>query len=227
VLSTVIGIVAVIGLLLPGFVIAEVAKSGRARAAESDLELTLRALFYALALHLCFVWWTKRLVDRIEHPRDWTRHLDVLIPYTGIVIIGAPVVLGVVLNLYLRHVESTAGRTSLFHTILGGRDARDPWDYLFQRLRTGAWLIVQLKGGDSANPRLLGGKLGKHSAAGQSPSEHSLYLQELWAVSDTFPRNLLLPIEPQRGVWIAAGQIDSIQVLNPPGASLQSESNGS
>jgi hypothetical protein len=221
-LSTVVAIIAAISLLLPGFLVAEIARSGRARASESDLELTLRSLFYALLIQLSFVWWTRVVADRVPKPVDWHRHLDVLVPYAAVVLLGVPVAVGVMLNLYLRRVESTAGNVRLHHRILGGRDARDPWDYVFQRLRNGAWLVIQLKGGEPGSPRLVGGKFGAHSAVGQSPTPHSLYLQELWGVGAAFPHDLVAPIKPQRGFLIPADQIDSIQILNPPGANVQS-----
>jgi hypothetical protein len=226
VLTTLVRVLAAIALLRPGFVIAELAKSGRARARESDLELALRALFYALILHGVFVWWTRNLVLRIDRVQEWTDHVDALLLYTAVVLVAAPTIIGIGLNLYLRHVEAGEGTLKLRHQILGGRDARDAWDYLFQRLNKGAWLIVELRGGDPESPRLLGGKYGDDSAVGQSPTEHNLYLEELWTVSTTFPRNLVEAITPQRGIWVAADEIESIQVLNPPGAEIQSETDG-
>lgn len=133
-------------------------------------------------------------------------------------LIGVPLLIGVIPNRYLRNAEETAGSLSLFQRILGGKDARDAWDFLFPSSNHGAWLVVELEGGDAEVPRLVGGKFGRLSAVGQSPSEHNLYVQEMWTVSRTFPRNLVEPLDPRRGVRLPARAIRSIQVLNPPGS---------
>ncbi|MDX6696810.1 MAG: hypothetical protein QOE65_207 [Solirubrobacteraceae bacterium] len=222
-LTTVAGVASTIALLLPGFTVAELAKSGRARASESDLELVLRALFYALLLHVAFAWWTRWLALRVGSVADWTDHVNALLAYVAGVVIGAPVLAGLALNTYLRRAEAREGPVSTFQRVLGGRDARDAWDYLFPQLvRRGAWLLVELETISSDRPRLVGGKFGKRSAVGQSPSEHNLYLQEVWTVSPAFPHNLVEPIRPARGIWITARDIRAVQALDPPAAKVES-----
>jgi hypothetical protein len=91
--------------------------------------------------------------------------------------------LGLPINAVLRHAEQR-GTLSWWHYALGGRDARDAWDYSFQRAAaTGAWVLVHLKGGDPDYPRMVLGKFGERSAVGQTPAAHDLFLQELWSVS--------------------------------------------
>jgi hypothetical protein len=221
VLNTTVSILAAVALLLPGFIVVEIARSGRARAGESDLEIALRALFFALVIHTAFSWWTRLLVQRIHDLDAWPAHVDALVLYSVVVLLLVPVALGVVLNRYLRKVEASQGRLKLHQRVLGGGDVRDAWDYVFQRLAgPGGWLIVELRGSDSKTLRLVGGKCGDQSSVGQSPSEHNLYLQELWTVGTTFPHNLVEKIEPQRGMWIACDAIVRIEVLNPPGVAL-------
>lgn len=209
--DTVVGVIIAVALILPGFVIAELSMVGRARAQTSELETVLRALFYALLLHVLASPWTRELALRIDPLDEWTQHLNALLLYTLVVLGAVPVTTGLLLGGYLRRVE-TRGSPGALYSVLGARDARDAWDYVFQRLDPGAWLIIELGEG-----RLVGGKYGEHSSVGQSPSEHDLYLQELWHVDDTgFEPNLFGRVEPARGMWIAADQVRSVRVLNPP-----------
>ncbi|MDQ6915523.1 MAG: DUF6338 family protein [Actinomycetota bacterium] len=219
-LSTIAGIVAAVALLLPGFTVAELAKSGRARARESDLEMALRALFYALAIHLAFAWWTRLLVLRIHSVDDWPSHLNALLLYGAVVLGLVPVTVGLLLNRYLRRAEAGQRPVGTLQRVLGGRDAGDAWDAVFPQLVHGSWLVVELRSDDPSRPAFTGGKFGKLSAAGQSPAEHNLYLEEMWTVSTTFPRDLVEGIEPPRGIWLPAGDIRGIQILSPPGADL-------
>ena len=97
--STVTGVIIAIALLLPGFVIAELSLVGRARAQMSDLELVLRALFYALILHLLASPWTRHLVDEVGPVSSWSHHLSPLVAYTAVVLVIAPIALGTSLGL--------------------------------------------------------------------------------------------------------------------------------
>jgi hypothetical protein len=218
VLSTAVGILAAVALLLPGFTMAELAKSGRPRAHESDLETALRALFYALAIHLVFSWWTRLLVLRIHSVDDWPQHLNALLLYAVVVLVFVPVTAGLLLNRYLRRWDADQRPVGMLQRVLGGRDAGDAWDSVFPQLLKGAWLVVELHSDDASRPSFVGGKFGKLSAAGQSPAEHNLYVEEMWTVSQTFPRNLVERIDPQRGIWIPAADIRGVQILNPPTA---------
>jgi hypothetical protein len=169
--DTLIGVLIAIALVLPGFVIVQLSRVGRATADESEVELVLRALFYALLLHAAYAGWTSALIEGIPDPEDWPEHLRELLPYVATVLIATPVVIGTVLGRYLRNVER-AGKTGTLSAVLGAKDARDAFDYLFQRLDEGGWLIVELTGN-----QFVGGKYGKHSSVGQSPSPHDLCLQ--------------------------------------------------
>src|SRR5215217_8571063 len=69
-LSTVVALLAAVALLVPGFLVAELANARGARSSRSDLELALRALFYALVIHLLFLWWSVRVFDDVGHGRQ-------------------------------------------------------------------------------------------------------------------------------------------------------------
>jgi hypothetical protein len=216
VLTTAIAILAAIALLLPGFIVAELAIARGARASRSDLELALRALSYALLVHLIFGSWTADLVDRIGPVEEWTDHVAALSLYSGVVLVLAPVILGVVLNVALAYVERRDGPPPLWAAALGAGQARDAYDFAFQRFSDeGAWVIVELVGHTSGEPRLVGGRYGRSSAVGQTPSAHDLYLEQLCVVEEGRDglRHLTQATEPPRGLYIAAAQIVRLEVL--------------
>lgn len=219
--NTVVGVLVAVAVVLPGFVIAELSLVGRARAARSDLELVLRALFYALVLHIVASPFTKMLVDEMGSLSNWQSHLVPLVAYTGVVLVIVPVAAGLILGAYLRGVERRVARPGTLYEVIGARDAGDAWDVLFQQLFHGAWMIVQLKDG-----QYLGGEYDDRSAVGQTPSPHDLYLSELWHVEreegEPDPR-LVGPYAPPRGIYVAADEIRSIRVFPSPEDALQSE----
>lgn len=174
--DSIVGLVIAIALVLPGFVIVELSVVGRAQGPRSELELVLRALFYALLLHLAAAYWTADLVARIGTVDEWRNHLSALIPYVLVVLIAAPIGLGSLLGWYLRKTERCEDRPPWLYFALGARDAGSAWDNIFQRLSpSGAWIAIELRSGG-----LVGGVIGEASAIGQSPTPHDLYIQELW-----------------------------------------------
>lgn len=87
--------------------------------------------------------------------------------------------IGLVLNALLIGAERS-GSLKWWHYALGGRDARQAWDYIFQRLETeGRWLVVKLASAGS-----IAGKFGTESWVSQSPAsgDHDLWLEEIWTV---------------------------------------------
>ena len=153
---------------------------------------------YALLIHLAWSWWTWRLVQDLSGAH-WQRHLGELVTWTLVVLVASPVALGLPLNRLLRKAES-GGSLSWWHYALGGCDARDAWELVFQRATTyGAWVLFHLKGDSRLDPPgLVLGKYGKHSMAGQSPAEHDLFLQEMWAIDQLgYP---VTELHPRRGM---------------------------
>ncbi|MDQ3720388.1 MAG: hypothetical protein M3350_06355 [Actinomycetota bacterium] len=108
-LTTAFSIFAAIALLMPGFVIAELSLARSARSSRSDLGLALRAVAYALVVHLAFCWWTADVVDRVGKVADITDHLGAVALYVGAVLIGIPVGCGLFLNRLLARAELRDG----------------------------------------------------------------------------------------------------------------------
>jgi len=215
-LDTAISILAVIALLMPGFIVVELSVARSARSSRSDLELTLRALTYALIVHLAFVFWTAHLVKTIGPPSDWVNHVGALSAYVAVVLVGIPIAVGACINRYIAVVESRDVPPNLLSAGLGAGEARDAFDYAFQYWRKeGAWVVVELVGHAPEAPRLIGGVYGRHSAVGQTPQPHDLYLETLCTVEEDENgiRNIKQRVEPQRGIYIPAGQIARIDLV--------------
>jgi hypothetical protein len=222
-LSTAISILAAIALLMPGFIIAELSVARSARSSRSDLELALRALGYALIVHLTFGFWTAHLVDSVGSPNHWTDHVFAISVYVAVVLLVVPIVLGAILNRYLARVESREGPPNLVAAALGAGEARDAFDYAYQRWREdGVYVIVELVGHVPEHPRLIGGVFGRASAVGQTPSPHDIYLQALCLVDEDANgiRWLSQRAEPERGVYIPADQIVRIDLVPEGPANL-------
>ena len=216
-LTTALSIFAAIALLMPGFVIAELSLARSARSSRSDLELALRALAYALVVHLAFAFWTVHLVDEVGPIERWSDHWTAIALYAAIVLLAVPIVLGVLLNAYLARAELGEGPPSRMAAAFGAGEARDAFDYAFQRRRhTGAWVIVELVGHSPETPRLVGGIFGRSSAIGQTPSPHDVFLEALCTVSENADgvRTLAARLDPPRGVYIASSQIARIDLLD-------------
>jgi len=221
VLSTSAAILAAVALLMPGFIIAELSVARSARGSRSDLELSLRALSYTVVVHVIFGFWTVHLISNIGDPKDWIHHWLALTAYGAIVLVGVPIVIGSVLNRYIAGVEGGDGPPNLFAAALGAGEARDAFDFAYQRWRKdGGYVIVELVGHTEDTPRLVGGIYGQRSAVGQTPSPHDVYLESLCTVVvDTNGiRSLASRIEPRQGVYVAASQIARIDLL-PAGVS--------
>lgn len=133
-LTTAVSVLAAIALLLPGFVIVELSLARGARSSRSDLELALRALTYALTVHLAFSWWTVDLVDRVGSPREWQDHVGALVLYGAVVLLAVPAALGALANWAVAKVERLSGPPPLWAAALGAGEARDGYDFMWQRV---------------------------------------------------------------------------------------------
>jgi hypothetical protein len=200
---------------MPGFIIAELGARSP-RSSRSDLELALRALAYTLLVQLIFGFWTAHMVKTVGSPEHWADHLTSITAYVGIVLLVVPIVFGVALNLYVGRVEDQDGPPGLFATFLGAGEARDAFDYAYQRWRKeGGYVIVELVNHSPESPRLVGGIYGERSAVGQTPSPHDIYLQALCTVEEDANgiRTLAQRVEPEQGVYIAAPQIARVDLV--------------
>lgn len=222
-LNTAVSILAAIALLMPGFIIAELSVARSARSSRSDLELALRALAYALIVHLAFGFWTKHLVETVGSPEDWVDHLGAISLYVGVVLLVVPTLVGACLNRYLAHVEKEDGPPNLFAAGLGGGEARDAFDYAYQRWREdGVYVIVEMVDHAPEFPRLVGGVFGRRSAVGQTPASHDIYLETLCLAEEDSDgvRWLAQRLEPERGVYIPADQIARVDLVPAGPATL-------
>jgi hypothetical protein len=151
-----------------------------------------------------------------------THHWGALAAYGSVVLIAVPVILGSLLNRYLAKVEARDGPPNLFAAAFGAGEARDAFDFAYQRWRQeGGYVIVELVGHTDGSPRLVGGVYGRRSAVGQTPSAHDVFLESLCtvAVDENGIRSLAARVDPPQGVYIAASQIARIDLL-PPGPSV-------
>jgi Family of unknown function (DUF6338) len=209
--ATLVALTITVAAVLPGFVTVELTQRQRAvRAGEDAQSLVLRALFYALLIHLAWSWWTWSLAQSLEGT-NWRRDLGALVSWALIVLVVSPIAVGLPLNRLLRRAESR-GTLSWWQYSLGGRDARDAWDLAFQRAAVeGSWVLVHLKGDTSEAPRLVLGEYGRGSAAGQSPAEHDLFLHEIWS-ADEFGRPVA-KLHPSRSMWVCKDRIAELYFL--------------
>lgn len=215
-LSTTASILAAIALLMPGFIVAELSVARSARSSRSDLELALRSLIYTLIIHVAAGFWTVRLIHSIGDPDQWADHLGALTAYVLVVLLLVPIVLGLVLNWFLARAETGDGPPGRLAAALGAGEARDAFDYAYQRWRKeGAWVIIELVGHTTQAPRLVGGVYGKKSAIGQTPSPHDVYLEALCVVTENPDgiRSFAQRIAPDQGVYIPAAQIARIDLI--------------
>lgn len=215
-----------ISLVLPGFIIADLAEARRAqRSARSDWELVLRALIYALVLQsiVLLTGWTTQLIDTaalLKHAKPgmtptWEHHVGAIAVYVVVVILLAPTIIGLGLGWILRRAE---GRGSLtwIHYALGGRDARDAWDYIFQRYGAG-FILVHLKPGHEERHSFIVGKFGRTSWAAQTPTTaRDVYFEEVWPANAD--GQITEEFAVRRGVWLDSSQIDAMFFIDPPGA---------
>jgi len=210
--NTLLALIIAAVAVLPGFVTAELTQRQRAVQPSGDGQsVVLRALFYALVIHLLWSWWTLQLAQHLAGAA-WRNSLIELPGWAIVVSIISPIALGLPLNHLLRAAENK-GSLSWWHYALGGRDARDAWDLVFQRVaESGAWVLVHLKDDHPGSPRIVMGRYGRHSSVGQSPASHDLFLQEMWALDDA--RRPVAPLDPPRGMWVAKEGIAELYVFD-------------
>jgi hypothetical protein len=212
-LGTATAVLATIGLVLPGFIVAELSRLERAgRTGQGDLELVLRALFYALLIQIAALPWTAVVVRDIGSGDDWTKHVWALVLYGFVVLLLIPTLLGLGLNRWLRATEEDgeAGSLKWWHAALGAQDARDGFDFGFGRLaEEGRYVIVRRRDGS-----MLAATFGERSWAGRAPEPHDLYLEQVRSLSPD--GEIGPPLKPEHAIWINADTIDSVFVADPP-----------
>jgi hypothetical protein len=219
--STVAAVVATTVFLLPGFIVADLAQRQRAgRRTLGDQRAVLRSLFFSVLFQLVVSPWTWHLAEDLQGDR-WHEHYGEVALYVLIVVLIVPVVAGLLLNEVLVRAERGDGQLRRWHYALGARDARDAWDYTFQRYHDkGVWVLVHLKNAPAdGGTRIVIGQYGIGAAAGQSPvPEHDLFLRDLWtADEDGKP---VEPYSPPRSLWVAKTEIAELYFLDTEGEAM-------
>jgi Family of unknown function (DUF6338) len=227
VFGTLTAVVATTVFLLPGFVVADLTQRQRAASsALGDQRAILRALFFSVAIHVAVSYWTWTLAQKVDDP-GWTNHYGAVVAYVVVVVVVMPVALGLLLNDVLIQAERGDGQLRRWHYALGARDARDAWDYTFQRYHdTGVWVLVHLKDTPpDGGARVVIGKYGRGAAAGQSPvPEHDLLLRELWLADENGVA--VRAYDPPRSMWVAKSEIAELYLLEQPGPDAPSRPPG-
>jgi hypothetical protein len=224
--DTLIGLVALLAFVLPGFIVTQLAESRRAsKGSGGDLEIVLRSLWYSVALHLVALasGWTSLIYADIETGNKWEHHVLALGLYLGAVVFVVPVLLGMLLSYRLRSREQR-GQLRGIDYALGGRDARRAWDFLFEHL-DGGFVIVQLKvlpdnlqptatASGSWNGNTIVGKFGKLSWATQTPSpRYDVFFEEVWPADEA--GRILGEFVPPRGLWLDADNVAALYCVEP------------
>lgn len=214
-LTTAVAIVSAIALLSPGFLIIELSQARGARSTRSDLELALRAISYAVVVHLLAGYWTYWLAGEVGDASHWRDHAVSIGLWAVCVLLIVPVAIGIGLSFVIEKAEAKSGPVGRVAAALGAGAARDAFDYAVQRRPNGAWVVVELVGHTKDAPKLVGGVLGSDSASGQTPSAHDVYFQQLMIAEENGDgvRTVVGKVEPASGVYIPASQIARIDFI--------------
>jgi hypothetical protein len=223
--DTLIGVIALLAFVLPGFIVTQLAESRRAtKRSGGDLEVVLRSLWYSAALHLIALaaGWTSLIYGEVERRNAWEHHLLGLGLFVGTVVFVVPVMLGTALGRRLRRREQK-GQLGGLDYVLGGRDARQAWDFMFGHLDAG-FVVAQLKspsmslaastpGARDWNGRTVVGRYGKRSWAAQTPSlRYDVFLERVWPADHT--GRVLGEFETPRGLWLDADNVAALYRLD-------------
>jgi hypothetical protein len=226
VFDTLIGALVLLAFVLPGFIVTQLAESRRAtRGSGGDLEIVLRSLWYSLVLNLIVfaTGWTTQIYKDVESGNAWEKHTLAVGVFAATVVFVVPVMLGTILSHRLRSREQR-GQLRSFDYALGGRDARQAWDYMFEHL-DGGYVVLQLQTLPGTSSAAVGdqhrwdgttivGKYGKKSWATQTPSpRYDVFLEEVWPADVS--GQILGTFQPSRGLWINADNVAALYYLEP------------
>ncbi len=99
--------------VLPGFLLSEMARRGRAPAAEeSALRLLLRSLVFALVIQACAAAWTDSLAEKTGNFTVIGGDVSEVAAYVLVVLVGVPLLLGLLLARNLARAEARAIETA-------------------------------------------------------------------------------------------------------------------
>jgi hypothetical protein len=206
-MDTFVGIVLAAVLVLPGFVTQELTVRRRPSARADSQTVTQRALSYAVVIQLIWSWDTWRLAKDLTGG-DWKAHYAEVVVWVTVVLVATPVLLGLAINEILIRAETGGQDLKRFHYALGGRDAREAWDYFFQTLDRGAWVLVRLVASTRDAPVMYLGKYGESARHSQSPAAHDVFFDEVWSVDNA--GKPIEKIDNLSGIWVSASQIEAM-----------------
>jgi hypothetical protein len=221
--DTLIGIVLAAVFILPGFVTQELTVRRRPSARADGQIITQRALFYTVIIQLVWSWDTWRLAEDLTGPH-WRGHYGEVAVWVVMVLVVSPALLGFSINAILVRAETGGRDLRRIHYALGGRDAREAWDYVFQTLDSGAWVLIRLVASTPNAPVMFIGRYGEKARHAQSPAPHDVFFDEVWSVDAAgLP---LERIDHLAGMWLSANQIEVMFPLAESRENLQkSDSN--
>jgi len=206
-MDTLIGIVLAAAFVLPGFVTQELTVRRRPSARADGQTATQRALFYAVFIQLVWSWDTWRLAEDLAGGH-WQAHYAEVVVWVIMVLVVSPALLGFSINEILIRAEIGGRDLKRFHYALGGRDAREAWDYVFQTLDQGSWVLVRLVASTPDAPVMFIGKYGENARHAQSPAPHDVFFDEVWATDATGAP--LERIDHLSGMWLSADRIEAL-----------------
>ena len=210
--DTLLGLIVATLVVLPGFVTQELTVRRRPSARTDGQSAIQRALFFSVLIQLIWSWDTWRIVEDLSG-HHWRDHFGEVVVWLVVVIVATPFVLGSVLNAVLVRAERGGQDLRWWHYALGGRDAREAWDYMFQTLDRGAWVLVRLVASTAELPVMFVAKYGDHARHAQSPAPHDVYFDEVW--STDIAGVPIARISTVSGMWLPANQIEAIFPMAP------------
>jgi hypothetical protein len=218
VFTTVRGVFVLVLLVLPGFITARISTGRQAqKSVVGELELGLRALGYSILIQLvlALTGWTHNLLEKTDNGHNWSPHVAAITAFAAAVFWSA-VILGTLLWYALPWLARSDDpvATIAFHA-LGGEDARDAYDYIFERRKrenTDFMVVVQTTPRGPGDDGLRAGLYGRRSYFGLSPRPHDLYLEQMWDLTPEGPRRR----EPLEEGWFPADSIKAIDFREIP-----------
>jgi hypothetical protein len=238
-LTTFTALVALLLLVLPGFVLVQLQEARRARRpSDGDLETVLRALFYAIVIQalVALTGWSDLIYNDVRSTTAWHHHAQAIALYILATALVIPTLAGLLLGGLLRKLERD-GELKWWALALGARDARHGWDRAFgEQLETGSVLVIHPKtpvvedAGASAELsqsqpsvaptpppswRTLIGVFGEQSWASQTPAQdgHDLWLERV--EPGDIAGSQIGKFATPRGLWIAREEIAHLYVVHP------------
>ena len=200
--TTVEAVALLVFVFLPGYMAASVFWWNTPRAPSSDAAFGLQIARWSAFIHVLALPVTAPAARLLL--TDPTAHIDdpLVVRAALALLLGAPA-LGFVLARLSR--EARTQRVVSWLGFSPSSRAPTAWDWVFRPGAPGSFLAVHIK--DVVDP--IFGEFGEESIVGITPSPHDIFMQ----ARQELVHGKLLPVEGSAGVWIAADQIEFIEVF--------------